>query len=48
MHRREECEHGFLYVQCRCPGNRENITTVPCEKITNHDQKLAKKLDSKE
>ena len=34
----EQCEHGLIYVQCRCPGGTPTI--VSCEKITHHDDKL--------
>ena len=30
MHLLEQCEHGTLVRQCRCPSSNKTIVTVPC------------------
>lgn len=38
-HYREECVHGLVAGQCRCPGPKP-IRPVSCERVADHDAKL--------
>ena len=35
-HFQEQCEHGTVYAQCRCPSPEKTIRRVPCGKGRHH------------
>ncbi len=37
-HKRRECKHGIMQVQCKCMGEHE-IEVVPCRSECNGEQK---------
>lgn len=40
-HYREECEHGIVVGQCRCPSRDKAVHLVSCSDIRDHDERLA-------
>ena len=40
LHNRAECIHGFVHSQCRCPDSDKSVTTVSCESIPAHGQRI--------
>ncbi len=41
-HFREECQHGLVYRQCRCPSADKKITIVSCDLMPQDHENYVK------